>query len=219
MLAKMSVSSKLMLIIALIIVIFLFVLGDSLAPEIKQLGLTAYLKQSGWQGGLFIFGFVFAFPVALLLIVLSGLLNGVSNWKYLFTLFHVVLLGALLVVVWPFIAGRENSVSYFGFSGGLLLVLIYSVGWFWAQQRRTCDPNQQKVIDLRGSAYFFFALATWNMCGAAGMPGYALYPERSLELNAYPFIIGQVKVVMLYLVLAWLSLLLSYLMMRRENRK
>ena len=56
------------------------------------------------------------------------------------------------------------------------------------------------------------------MCGVAGMPGYALYPERSLEVNAYPFIIGQVKVLMLYFVLAWLSLLLSYLLKQRLKR-
>lgn len=212
----MNFASKIMLVAALLIVIFLFVTGDSLAPEIKQLGMSAYIQQSGWQGGLFIFGFVFAFPLALLLIVLSGLLNGINNWRYHFILVHVVLLGSLLVVIWPFIAGRENSVSYFAFSGGLLLVLIYSVGWFWAQQRRRSLPEEIKITDLRGIAYFFFALATWNMCGVAGMPGYALYPERSLEVNAYPFIIGQVKVVMLYLVFAWLSLLLSYLLRSKQ---
>ena len=217
MMTRLGIGRQLMLLMALVIVIFLFVVGDNLAPEIKQLGLTGYLKQGGWQAGLFIFGFVFAFPVALLLIVLSGLQSGLANWKYHFVLFHVFLLGSLLVVIWPFVAGRENSVSYFAYSGGLLLILIYSVGWFWAQQRNNSDPADRKAMDMKGIGYFFFALATWNMCGVAGMPGYALYPERSLEDNAYPFIIGQVKVVMLYLVIAWLSLLLSYLLRNRQD--
>lgn len=212
---KMNLASKIMLLIALAITVFLFVIGESLQPQIKEMGLTAYLQQSSWQGALFIFGFVFAFPVGLLLIVLAGLLNGEARGKYYFALIHVVLVGALLVTIWPFVAGRENSASYFGYSGGLLLVLIFSVGWFWAQQRQGCEASHRKVIDLKGTSYFFFALATWNICGVAGMPGYALYPERSLAVNAYPFIIGQVKVVMLYFVLAWLSLLLSYLVKRR----
>ena len=214
---RMKLSSKIMLVIALLIVIGLFFLGDSLAPQIKQLGMSQYIQQNKWQGGLFVFGFVFAFPVGLLLIVLAGLFNGKVTGKFLFLLIHVVLLGALLVMIWPFIAGRENSVSYFGFSGGLLLVLIFSVGWFWSQQRINCKPGHEKIVDLRGSSYFFFALATWNMCGVAGMPGFALYPERSLEVNAYPFIIGQVKVVMLYLVLAWMSLLFSYLLKQKSE--
>jgi len=212
---KMNLASKIMLLMAFVITLFLFFIGESLQPELKQLGLTAYLQQSNWQGTLFIFGFVFAFPVGLLLIVLAGLLNGEAKGKYYFVLIHVVLLGAVLVSIWPFVVGRENSASYFGYSGGLLLVLIFAVGWFWAQQRRSCEPSHRKVVDLKGTGYFFFALATWNICGVAGMPGYALYPERSLAVDAYPFIIGQVKVVMLYLVLAWLSLLLSFLAKRR----
>ncbi|MGD8925227.1 MAG: hypothetical protein PVG20_00165 [Thioalkalispiraceae bacterium] len=212
---KISLASKLMLILSLIIVIALFFLGHSLAPQIKELGMSQYIQQNRWQGGLFVFSFVFAFPVGLLLIVLAGLMNGKLSGKYLFLAIHVVILGALLVMLWPFIAGRENSVSYFGFSGGLLLVLIFSVGWFWSQLRANCQPEHRKIVDLRGASYFFFALATWNMCGVGGMPGYALYPERSIEVNAYPFIIGQVKVVMLYLVLAWLSLFLSYMLKQK----
>jgi hypothetical protein len=214
----MKLSSKIMLILALFIVIALFFIGDTLAPEIKQLGMSQYIKQNHWQGALFVFGFVFAFPVGLLLIVLAGLLNGKYTGKYLFALIHVVILGALLVMIWPFIASRENSVSYFAYSGGLLLVMIFAVGWFWTQQRISCKPGHGKIVDLRGSSYFFFALATWNMCGVGGMPGYALYPERSLEVDAYPFIIGQLKVVMLYLLLAWLCLLLSFLLKQKLER-
>ena len=212
---KMKLASKIMLLAALFITVFLFIIGESLQPQIKELGLAAYLKQSNWLGALSVFGFIFAFPVGLLLIVLAGLLNGESKRKYYFLLILIVLLGALLVIIWPSFVGREYSAIYFGYSGGLLLVLIFCVGWFWAQQRQNCEPSNRKVIDLKGTSYFFFALATWNICGVIGMPGYALYPERSLAVDAYPFIIGQVKVVMLYFVLAWLSLLLSYLVKRR----
>ena len=211
---KMKLASKVLLFLSLLVTLFLFIIGESLQDPLMELGLTAYLQQSNWQGVLFIFGFVFAFPLGLLFIVLAGLLNSDARGKYYFVLIHVVILGAVLVTIWPFILGRENSPSYFGYSGGLLLILIFSVAWFWAEQRQNCQPSQRKVVDLKGTSYFFFALATWNLCGVVGMPGYALYPERSLAVNAYPFIIGQVKVVMLYFVLAWLSLLLSYLVKR-----
>ena len=126
-------------------------------------------------------------------------------------------MSSLFIVIWPFIVGAENSPLYFGFNGGLLLIMIFSVGWFWAKSRIMAQSSRRLIVDLRGLSYLFFALATWNLCGAVGMPGYALYPERSLAVNAYPFIIGQVKGVMLYFVLAWLSLLLSYIFKNKSE--
>ena len=216
--AKISTTSKIFLLVGLAIVAYAFIMGRMLAPDIMELGMMEFIKQHQWKGGFLVFSFSLSFPAGLLLIVLAASLNGGKKIKYLAAVSIVFLLSSLLIVIWPFVVGPENSASYFGFSGGLLLVMIFSVGWFWARLRSTCQPSHRKIIDLRGLSYLFFALATWNMCGAVGMPGYALYPERSLEVNAYPFIIGQVKVVMLYFVLAWLSLLLSYLLKQRSER-
>jgi len=216
---KISTTSKVFLLVSLAVVAYAFIMGHMLVPDIMQLGMMGYIKQHQWKGGVLIFSFSFSFSLGLLLVVMARLFNGGKHYRYYVAVIIVFLMSSLLIVIWPFVVGADNSARYFGFGGGLLLVMIFSVGWFWARLRATCQPSHRKIIDLRGLSYLFFALATWNMCGAVGMPGYALYPERSLEVNAYPFIIGQVKVVMLYFVLAWLSLLLSYILKQRSERQ
>jgi len=209
--------SKLLLLIGIATIIYLFYLGSFIAPEVKSIGMFGYIDQQGWPGGLLIFSFSFAFPFALLCIVLAGLFLQQGNLKLSFLITLSISFLSMLIVIWPFMVGSENSRWYFMIGGSLLLLLILSVAWFWAQQRNNATPALRKVIDLRGLSYFFFALATWNSCGAMGMPGYALYPERSIAVNAYPLIIGQVKVIMLYFILAWLCLAVSYVIKRQQR--
>jgi len=217
--AKISTTSKAFLLVSLAVVAYAFIMGRILEPEIMELGMMGFIKQHQWKGSFLVFSFSFSFSLGLLLVVMARLFNSDKPYKYYVAVIVAFLMSSLLVVIWPFVVGADNSPLYFGLNGGLLLVMIFLVGWFWAKLRTTCQPSHRKIIDLRGLSYLFFALATWNMCGAVGMPGYALYPERSLEVNAYPFIIGQVKVVMLYFVLAWLSLLLSYILKQRSERQ
>jgi len=118
-----------------------------------------------------------------------------------------------MMTVWPMIVGRQQSPLYFGTGGVVLLILISLVSWYWAKQRQQAAIEQQRDIDLKGLAYFCFAMATWNSCGAAGMPGYAIYPEQVVANQAGLFVTQQFKVVMLYFILAWLFTFL------RERRK
>ncbi len=213
----MPKTSKLLLLIGILTIVYLFYLGSDIAPEIKRQGMFGYIDQQGMSGAILIFSFSFAFPFALLCIVLAGL--QLQKDKFVLGTFIVLIFSAssMLVVIWPFMVGSENSHWYFIIGGSLLLLLILIVAWYWAQQRNQTTQSLRRVADLRGLSYFFFALATWNSCGAMGMPGYALYPERSIEVNAYPLIIGQVKVIMLYFILAWFSLALSYLLKRKQK--
>jgi len=209
--------NKILFLIGIITIIYLFYVGSYIAPEIKSMGMFGYIEQQGWRGGILIFSFSFAFPFALLCIVLAGLLMQKGNMKLSFFITLIFSVLSMLIVIWPFIVGAENSRWYFMIGGSLLMLLILIVAWFWTQQRNKTTPALRKVVDLRGFSYFFFALATWNSCGAMGMPGYALYPERSLAVNAYPLIIGQVKVAMLYFILAWLCLALSYVLKAKQE--
>lgn len=213
-LSRVSMTSRVLLLCGVVLTFGLFWLGHSIAPQLKIMGMTDYLRAYKWQGGLVIFSFTFAFPVALQCIVLAGLFTKVANYRHVIWSTLIFAAGSILVVLWPFIVGSAHSRWYFGIGGGLLLVLIFAVGWLWAQQRQQHDKAYRLVLDLRGAGYFFFALATWNTCGILGMPGYALYPARSMSVHAYPFIIGQSKVVMLYLILGWVFILLSHLRIR-----
>lgn len=206
------------LILAGAITVVLFWLGQAMAPEIRQLGMSGYIHKYQLQGGLAVFSFTFAFPLALQLIVLAGLVNYSRQYTYVLWTTLCFAGGSVLVVLWPFIAGNQNNRYYFMLGGILLLVLIFAVGWLWAEQRQRHEPVYRRIIDLRGAGYFFFALATWNSCGMAGMPGYALYPHQALAVDAYPFIIGQTKVVMLYFILGWCFTLLSAVARKRLRR-
>jgi len=207
---------KIILLMAAITSVYLFYMGAHIAPVIKSIGLFAYIDQQGWSAGVLVFSFSFAFPFALLCIVLAGMLTHKRNLRLIFLIIFIISALSTLMVLWPFVVGNENSRWYFMIGGGLLFILISTVAWFWAKQRNQVISQQRKIVDLRGMAYFCFALATWNICGAMGMPGYGLYAERSLEVNAYPFITGQVKVIMLYLIMAWFFLMLSYLFNRKQ---
>jgi hypothetical protein len=62
------------------------------------------------------------------------------------------------------------------------------------------------ALDFTASALCFFALAAWNLCGAAAMPAFLLFSERVVERGTGAFAVGQMKTVMALFVLGWLQL-------------
>jgi hypothetical protein len=73
-------------------------------------------------------------------------------------------------------------------------------------------------VDLQGVGYLCFALAAWNLCGAATMPAFALEPEMMLTMGTQAFAIGQMKTIMLLFISGWLSSLLGFWASVRTSR-
>lgn len=214
---KLNITSKVLLLTAGLIVFYLYYAGNQLVPQLRTTSLLQYIELHGPQGALLFMSFTFAFPLAIHLIVLACLLNQKDNRGYALLVSVFVAIAATFVIFWPFIVGRQHSWLYFAIGGSICLLMTSLVAWFWTRQRLTVEPSQRLSVDFLGAALFFFALVTWNLCGAMGMPGYALYPERSISVNGSPFIIGQVKVIMLYLVFAWSALAMSYWLRQKTD--
>lgn len=204
-------------VLGLLLMLSVLVTGPILEADLKQLGLSGYLQQRPWQDGILFFGFVFAFPAGLLICVVAGLLVNTTTARLLLTVVSLGLAVACLVIAWPALIGRQDNPQYFALGGALLLFLIAGSAWYWAKQRRQCEPRHRLATDLRGFGYFCFAMATWHVCGAGGLPGFAIYSESDIHIKHYPFLIGQFKVVMLYLILAWVGVLLSLSLDKRQR--
>mgnify|MGYP007059378998 CR=1 FL=1 len=203
-------------LIGLLLMLSVLLIGPELEPKIKQQGLSEFLALGGWQADAWLFAFVFLFPLGLVVCTVAGMLVNGPGWRVVLVAIGLSIAVTSLVVIWPALIGRDADALYFGVGGTLLLILISGTGWHWALQRQQTLPSQRRAVDYRGFAYFCFATATWHICGAGGMPGFAIYPDSVIGVKHYPFIISQFKVVMLYLILAWGSLFLSFRSARKS---
>ena len=209
--------SLIIYIVGLLVMLSVLYLGSILDPELRRIGLSAYLRQSQIGGVLLFFGFVFAFPIGLTICFVAGFRFQKVNVRYL--LYAVALTAAVanLVLIWPAITGREHSPQYFATVGIILIFLISMSAWLWARQRSSVEGAQRVSADLRGLGYFCFAMATWHCCGVAGLPGFAIHPDHVVLAKSYPFILGQLKVIMLYLIFAWSCTSLAYYLRTKHS--
>ena len=203
--------------IGLLVMLSILYLGSILDPPLRETGLSAYLRQSHVGGVLLFFGFVFAFPIGLTICFLAGFSMHKVNVRYLLFAVAVTAAVANLVLIWPALTGRAHSPGYFATGGIILIFLISACAWLWARQRGIAAPESRLAADLRGLGYFSFAMATWHTCGVGGMPGFAIQSDHALAAKSYPFIVGQLKVVMLYFILAWACTAASFLFRQKQG--
>ena len=203
--------------IGLLVMMSILYLGAILDPQLRQIGLSAYLRQSQVGGVLLFFGFVFAFPIGLTICFLAGFSFQKMSLRYLLAAVALTAALANLVLIWPALAGRHHSPLYFATGGIILIFLISASAWLWARQRSNVEGAQRVCADLRGLGYFCFAMATWHCCGVGGMPGFAIQADHVLAAKSYPFIVGQLKVIMLYFILAWSSTVASYIFQPKQT--
>jgi len=203
-------SNVILYLVGLCVMLSIVYLGAQLDPELRRLGLSAYLAEHRLAGiGLF-FGFVFAFPIGLTVCILAGSEFRSLTLRYVLSIIALTAAISNLVLIWPLIVGKDYQPLYFGTGGITMLVLISLTGWYWARLRAQATTGQRTVTDLQGLGYFCFAMATWHCCGVGGLPGFAIYPDSMMEVKSYPFILGQLKVVMLFLILAWVFTFVAY---------
>jgi hypothetical protein len=60
------------------------------------------------------------------------------------------------------------------------------------------------------AGYFFFAMASYNLCPLMGVKAFALYPEKMLQYGTETEAATFSTHVLIELVLGWLFILLSY---------
>jgi len=192
-------------------------LGNSLQAELRTLPLAQLMQEPGLEA-LRVLGFAFGLPLGLGLSVLGALLGSESSPRRLLAWMGVILVLVPAALLAPGLWGRESSAGFFGIGGSGILLLVLGLIWLWGRYRARVLPQVRTGVDLQGMGYLCFALAAWNLCGAAAMPGFALEPERMMAMGSQTFAVGQMKTVMSLFLLGWLVSLLGYWVMLGTQR-
>lgn len=194
----------------LLVMISAVLTGNSIQPEVSRLGMEVYLAQHSVSGWLEFLLFAFGFPLGLMICAIGLFTASGSKGAGLFPFGLVLLIATLLPLLAPLLLGRQPSTTFFGTAGYLLLSLTVITLWLWGRHRAGLQQMQRRASDFQGAGYVCFAMAAWNLCGVGGMPAFALTPERMLTTGTTAFATGQMKAVMLLLLLGWLLTLFGY---------
>ena len=177
--------------------------GYAIQSQVAALGIAGIRAQHGDLGGLKLLLFAFAFPFGVGVSFLGAALFGGTAATRAGRLGGLALLVVLIPILAPGVFGTGHSPNYFGYGGITILVLVAASMWFWGQYRMRVREAMRGAADWQGLGLLAFALAAWNLCGFGGMPSFAVYPHKMIELNPIPFAVGQLKAVMALFVLGW----------------
>jgi len=150
-------------------------------------------------------------------------------WAYSFKLgIFFIGIGALLKIsisparMWVFIGGGFVYIMlayvpfpgyyplFFGIGGGLITIFLIAIFLLWAANREQLEESEKKYTDFRLIGYFFFAMASYNLCPLMGVKAFGLYPEKMIRFGLQTEAVSFASRIMLELVLGWLSIFLSY---------
>lgn len=203
-------TGRYVLAIGVFIMIASVITGNFIQAEVSTYGHVAFTKLYGISGWARFLLFAFGLPLGLGISALGLYATRENSWKHTVMAFVIVLFAILSAVIIPLLFGRGQSAVFFGTGGYFILLMLLVVTWLWGKYR-ACLPQEARAgTDLKGAGYLYFAIATWNLCGIGGMPSFALEPDRMIGLGAREFATGQMKTVMVLLLMGWFLTALGY---------
>jgi hypothetical protein len=99
---------------------------------------------------------------------------------------------------------------FFGIGGGLITVLLVFIFMWWAGDRERLKDSEKTATDYRLIGYFFFAMATYNLCPLMGVKTFGLYPEKMIKFGLQTEAASYASHIMIELVLGWVFIFFSY---------
>jgi hypothetical protein len=194
---------EVILAIGIVTMVGIVIYGELLQAELNLRGVAGMEAAYGPLGLVRVLVFALGFPLGIALTFMGAALFTAGDRRAPTYSLLAVLVAASAPLLYG-ILGNHTSAWYFGGGGIALLVLIALSAWWWGNYRARAPDSARATIDLQGAGLACFAVAAWNLCGAGAMPGFALFPERLLALDSLGFAVGQMKVVMAFLVLGFL---------------
>lgn len=185
------------------------VYGRQIQDQVAALGIAGIQARNGDAGGLKLLAFAFLFPLGVAVSLLGAALFAGTARSRAGRLGGLALFVVLVPILAPGAFGTHHSPDYFGSGGMLILALVAASVWHWGRYRMRLNDAKREAADWQGLGYLAFALAAWNLCGFGGMPSFAVYPQKMIELNAIPFAVGQLKAVMALFILGWVFTMLG----------
>ena len=147
--------------------------------------------------------FAFGVPIGMMIAFIFAIRRNEKKSSHIrrFTITSFLLL--LLVGITPALLGREMTIGLFGVTGFIILTSVMVTYWFISRYRFTLKKDSQLALDYKLLGYLCFGIVTWQVCGFATSPGYAIFPEKMIDLGVRPFAIGQLKSITMYFTLGW----------------
>jgi hypothetical protein len=105
---------------------------------------------------------------------------------------------------------------FFGIGGSLIAVLLVLIFIRWISERGRLDEAERISADYRLIGYFFFAMATYNLCPLLGVKQFGLYPEKMIRFGLQAEAASFASRIMIELALGWFFIFLSH--RRRKKR-
>jgi hypothetical protein len=99
---------------------------------------------------------------------------------------------------------------FFGIGGSLITILLVLIFLRWAKERSGLKELEKKSADYRLIGYFFFAMATYNLCPLMGVKTFGLYPEKMIRFGLEAEAASFASRIMIELVLGWFFIFLSH---------
>jgi hypothetical protein len=126
------------------------------------------------------------------------------------TRFWLVVSGGIVYLLLAYVPIPGPYSLFFGVGGSLITVLLVLILMRWADERDRLEDFERTSADFRLMGYFFFAMATYNLCPLLGVKAFGLYPEKMVRFGLQAEAASFASRIMIELVLGWLFIFLSH---------
>ena len=126
------------------------------------------------------------------------------------TRFRLILTGGILYLLLAYIPMPGPYSLFFGIGGSIITVLLVLTFIGWVRDREHLEDIEKASADYRLMGYFFFAMATYNLCPLMGVKAFGLYPEKMIRFGLQSEAASFASRIMIELVLGWVFIFLSY---------
>ena len=126
------------------------------------------------------------------------------------TRFWLLVGGGILYLLLAYMPLPGPYSPFFGIGGGLITLLLVLIFIRWAKESKHLKDPEKTAANYRLTAYFFFAMATYNLCPLMGIKTFGLYPEKMIRYGVQAEAASFASHIMVELVLGWIFIFLSY---------
>jgi hypothetical protein len=124
--------------------------------------------------------------------------------------FWLVVCGGIVYLLLAYVPVPGPYPLFFGIGGSLITVLLVIILVCWARDRGHLQEFEKASADYRLIGYFFFAMATYNLCPLMGVKTFGLYPEKMIRFGLQTEAASFASRIMIELVLGWFFIFLSH---------
>ncbi len=155
----------------------------------------------------------YSFKLGIYFIIIATLIKAnVSRVKLiLFSLFGLFYISLAYVPI------PKYSSLFFGLGGAIMTIAIVMLVNKLGRLRSESYHETAIGIDLKIIGYFFFSMATYNLCPLLGVKGFALEPEKMIAYGAQTDAISFANHILIELVLGWVFVFIELLKENFEN--